>query len=302
MKILFHPDVNKHPGNSYENASRLNDFQDLPTTNIDRQSAIDAIDRLYSTNRLNIGRVFSMAKNSSRIAETQLSPESYDSILASVSLALQASRSGDFALTRPPGHHANRFISRGFCILNNIAIAVNQLIIENKKVAIIDIDGHHGNGTEDIFATNEKVFYTSLHQQGSYPNTKNRKSKQSPQIFSIALPEESGDDIFKLAAKEMLKRIVAFSPDIIAVSAGFDGHHTDPLLNLKFTEHAYHYFGQELAKLKIPSFAVLEGGYHGHLRACIEAFVDGFNGAPHNFQEQTTTSTPALLNRINIFP
>lgn len=302
MKLLFNPDVLKHPGNSSESADRLDGLTDIPPTSVERDVAEKAIRDLYHNNRLNIRKILAMCKNNSRIAETQLSKGSYDAIIASVSLAIQAMRSSDFALTRPPGHHASLYTSQGFCLINNLAVAVNQLILEGKKVCIIDIDGHHGNGTQDIFAGNEQILFCSFHQQGAFPSLKNKKSKKNEQnIVSISVPEQSGDDVFELVSKRMISKAKEFSPDYIAISAGFDGFKDDPLLSLNLTEHSYYDFGRALAEMGTPTFAVLEGGYHSKLKSCIDSLICGVNGEKFEFDTERTESPSAILNAVNIF-
>lgn len=302
MRILFNPDVLKHPGNSSESADRMDEFTDIPPTPVERDVAEKAISDLYHNNRLNIRKILAMCKNNSRIAETQLSKGSYDAIIASVSMAIQAMGSGDFALTRPPGHHASLYTPQGFCLINNLAVAVNQLALQGKKVCIIDIDGHHGNGTQDIFAGNEKVFFCSLYQQGSFPIAKNRKSKKNEEnICSFSVPEQSGDDVFELVSGRMIAKAKEFSPDYVAISAGFDGFKDDPLLSLNFTQHSYYSFGQALANMKLPIFAVLEGGYHSKLKSCIDSLICGINGEKFEFDTEKTQSSPEILNKINIF-
>lgn len=303
MKILFHPDALKHPGNSLESPERIEGFIGMRTTGVQKEVAEKAIDDLYDSNRLNTRKIFAMCRNKSFVAETQLSKESYDAIIASVSLAIQAMHSGDFALTRPPGHHANLHTVQGFCLINNLAVAVHQLMLQGKKVCIFDIDGHHGNGTQDIFSGNENVFICSIYQEGTFASPRNRKStkKNNRNIFSFPVPPGSGDDVFELVSRRMIMKAKEFSPDHIAVSAGFDGYKGDPLLSLNFTEHAYYRFGEAIAEIGKPTFAVLEGGYHNKLKPCIESFVCGMNREKFEFDSEQTQSSSQILDVIQAF-
>ena len=111
-----------------------------------------------------------------------------------------AAKRGDFAVTRPPGHHAKKEEAAGFCLFNNIAIASQNLIDEGKKVCIIDIDGHHGDGTESIFYLNSKLLYCSIHQEGAYPfnsgGAENTGMEEGKGLnINLVVPRKSGDDI-----------------------------------------------------------------------------------------------------------
>jgi len=292
----------EHPGNAQEGPSRMEGFNDVEVTEVDKEAAQKAINDLYNNNKLNIRKVMGMCKSKSRIAESQLSKGTLDAIIASVSLSLKAADSQDFAIARPPGHHANLYVPKGFCIINNIAVVVHKLVTQGHKVCIIDIDGHHGNGTQDIFIKNPNVLYCSLHQENSYPNTGGLKDKAvGEETVNYPIPPGSGDDIFEVVTERILKRTQEFSPDIIAVSAGFDGHKDDPLLDLNFTDHSYYFFGKSLANLNIPTFSVLEGGYHNKLRNCVDSFISGFNGEKYNFQDEKTDSPQLISAIINKF-
>jgi acetoin utilization deacetylase AcuC-like enzyme len=178
-----------------------------------------------------------------------------------------------FSLGRPPGHHASKGKIGGFCYFNNIAIAVKKLLLKNYKVAVLDIDGHHGNGTEEILKNEKNVIYVSLHQFPAYPGT-GKYSFENCYNFPIA-PFSSPKkymEKFDMA----LKIIKDFSPDIIGISCGFDAFEEDPLLQLSLTETDYFIIGKKIASMKKKIFLILEGGYNifkiGNLVYC---FISG---------------------------
>ncbi|MDC1138500.1 histone deacetylase family protein [Candidatus Pelagibacter sp.] len=174
-----------------------------------------------------------------------------------------------FCAVRPPGHHAEKNKAMGFCIYNNIAVGANYLIDKYKlnKVAIIDFDVHHGNGTQDIFNSNEKVLYISTHQFPYYPGsgTEQEKGKYN-NIFNIPLPAGTTSEEYLNAYEFVLKKIEEFKPEFILLSAGFDAHKDDPLAQFQLESKDFYKITKrtlELSKLycngKVVS--ILEGGY-----------------------------------------
>ena len=174
-----------------------------------------------------------------------------------------------FCAVRPPGHHAERNKAMGFCIYNNVAVGAHYLLEKYKfnKVAIIDFDVHHGNGTQDIFYDNEKVLYISTHQYPYYPGTGAEKEKgKYNNIFNIPLPAGTTSEEYLNAYEFVLKKIKEFKPEFILLSAGFDAHKDDPLAQFQLTSKDFYNLTKRtlnLAKLycegKIVS--ILEGGY-----------------------------------------
>ena len=137
-----------------------------------------------------------------------------------------------FCNVRPPGHHCNQNKAAGFCILNNIAIGAKYLLKKYKynKIAIIDFDVHHGNGTQDIFYENENVLFISTHQYPYYPGTGSEKEKgKFNNIFNIPLPAGTNSEEYLNAFEFALKRLKEFKPEFVLISAGFDSHTNDPL-------------------------------------------------------------------------
>jgi acetoin utilization deacetylase AcuC-like enzyme len=176
-----------------------------------------------------------------------------------------------FSLMRPPGHHATQDHAMGFCYFNNIAITVFDAL-ENgaERVAIWDFDGHHGNGTEAIVAHNELIRFASIHQFPAYPGT-GAKSFANIDNYPVA-PFTPRDEIVKIA-KQSLEKLVAFKPNLLLVSAGFDAYARDPLLQMTLEREDFATFGEWLSKVDIPVAVALEGGYSDDLPELIDAFL-----------------------------
>jgi len=176
--------------------------------------------------------------------------------------AILAADVGGFSIMRPPGHHAGRngaalgAYTRGFCYFNNIAIAVRHL---DRPTLILDIDGHHGNGTQEIFQGGEKVFYVSLHRHPHYPGT---GYNSGANCLNFPLWADSGDEVYLKTLDEALSKVDIDRIEVVAVSAGFDTHAGD-LASLGLTKKGYKEIGKKIANLKRPTFFVLEGGYSG---------------------------------------
>ena len=174
-----------------------------------------------------------------------------------------------FCAVRPPGHHAEKNKAMGFCIYNNVAVGANYLINKYKlnKVAIIDFDVHHGNGTQDIFHDNEKVLYISTHQFPFYPGSGTEKEKgKYNNIFNIPLPAGTTSEEYLNAYEFVLKKIEEFKPEFILLSAGFDAHKDDPLAQFQLESNDFYEITKrtlELSKLHCSGkvVSILEGGY-----------------------------------------
>lgn len=177
-----------------------------------------------------------------------------------------------FSLMRPPGHHATRNNLGGFCYFNNIAIASLKVKDNAGKIAIIDFDCHHGNGTEDIFLGKKDFLYLSLHQSPLYPGTGLRSREN---CINYPLSANTSPEKYLFVLEEGLKRVKQFKPDVIAVSAGFDTYKLDPITNFSLEKETYKEIGRMLAGLDKPLFAVLEGGYSDNLAECIYQFLIG---------------------------
>lgn len=178
-----------------------------------------------------------------------------------------------FSLMRPPGHHAARNNLGGFCYFNNIAIAVERAKKEVDKIAIVDLDCHHGNGTQDIFLGKKDIIYISLHQSPLYPGT---GLKSESNCFNHPLAAYTEPLPYLNTLKKALDNVVKFNPELIAVSMGFDTYKLGPIASLSLEKDTYKYIGKLLSDLGKPLFAVLEGGYNCQdLPECIEQFLIG---------------------------
>lgn len=277
MKVLFNRIFLEHNVDSpFEGKYRLEGFAGVEDTVEDGEKYLSLV---HSPEYIDTIR--QACENERVIAEISLNPLSYKAACQAVGLAVKASGSGDFAVIRPPGHHAHRNKASGFCLFNNVAIAAQTLVNEGKKVFILDIDGHHGDGTQSIFYDCKQVFFCSIHQQNTYPFTGTfmeiGKGEGIGTTLNIPIPEKSGEKEFLKVIDKAIVAAQNFKPDVIAVSAGFDGYRKDRLLGLNFTLHAYYECGYKLRKAFKNVFAVLEGGYHPDLKECVEMFVEGVN-------------------------
>ncbi len=182
-----------------------------------------------------------------------------------------------FCAVRPPGHHAEKNKAMGFCIYNNVAVGANYLLkkYKYKKIAIVDFDVHHGNGTQNIFFENKNVLYISTHQYPFYPGTGgyNEKGKYN-NIFNLPLPAGTNSREYLDAYEHVLKKIDSFKPEFILLSAGFDAHKDDPLAQLKLNSDDYYQitkrtlsYAKKICEGRVVS--ILEGGYD--LNALVES-------------------------------
>jgi acetoin utilization deacetylase AcuC-like enzyme len=201
---------------------------------------------------------------------------------ASVAAALDAlkiARDGEnvFSLMRPPGHHATREQSMGFCYLNNIAISVLEAVAAGtNRVAVFDFDVHHGNGTEDILLNREGVAFFSIHQFPAYPGT--GAANVGKNCFNYPVAPETPRETYRATLARALADLKNFQPEIIAVSAGFDAYVRDPLAQGTLLAEDFYRLGQELRALKIPFFSLLEGGYSRDLPELIFSYLKGVEG------------------------
>ncbi|MFA6391263.1 MAG: histone deacetylase [Patescibacteria group bacterium] len=177
------------------------------------------------------------------------------------------------SLMRPPGHHAGKDFNGGFCYFNNIAIAVAKNLKNMKKVAILDIDCHHGNGTEDIFFRNTKVIYVSLHQAHLYTDT-GLSSKFN--CYNYPMEPKTSEEVYLQNLDIAIRNIYDFTPELLAVSLGFDTYKNDPLGEIKLEIESYKKIGQKIKALKLTTFIVLEGGYNtADMPMCLQSFLEG---------------------------
>jgi acetoin utilization deacetylase AcuC-like enzyme len=208
--------------------------------------------------------------------DTVVSPGSKDatkdavgSIIAAIDGVENKEFKNAFCAVRPPGHHAEKEKAMGFCIYNNVAVGANYLIekYKYKKIAIIDFDVHHGNGTQNIFYNNEKVLYISTHQYPYYPGSGSEKEKGNfDNILNIPLEAGTTANEYLNAYELVLKKLKEFKPEFLLFSAGFDAHIDDPLAQLKLRSEDFYTLTKRTLEIS-KSFcngnvvSILEGGY-----------------------------------------
>lgn len=200
----------------------------------------------------------------------------YEYARLSAGAAILAAKINGFSLMRPPGHHAGRYgaalgaYTKGFCYINNLAVAVKCL---DKPTLIVDIDGHHGNGTQEIFYGDPRVIFISLHRYPHYPGT---GAYSEANCLNFPLPADCGEAVYLRTLEEALRKVDMQKIEVVAVSAGFDAFAGD-LASLGLREESYEKIGKILAALNKPTFFVLEGGYVGeNIGKGIDALLKGF--------------------------
>ena len=174
-----------------------------------------------------------------------------------------------FCAVRPPGHHAEKEKAMGFCIFNNVAVGANYLIEKYKynKIAIIDFDVHHGNGTQNIFYNNEKVLFISTHQYPYYPGSGSHKEKgKFNNVLNIPLEAGTSAEKYLNAYENVLNKVREFKPEFLLFSAGFDAHIDDPLAQLQLNSEDFYKITKRTLEISKPFcngnvVSILEGGY-----------------------------------------
>lgn len=250
-----------------------------------REQLINVHDETY------VDWIFSIAPKHDFIgidADTWMNPYSLKAALRAagsvpfaVDLIMKGEAEAAFCNVRPPGHHAERDKAMGFCFFNNVAIGVRHAVLQHKlkRIAIVDFDVHHGNGTQDIFQNDKNVLYCSSFEHPFYPGYEPEMDNEH--ILSVPLEAGTKGELFRDKVQSAwFDKIAAFQPDFIFFSAGFDAHADDPLADLGLTEHDYVWLTTQIAKIaKVHCdgriVSVLEGGYNlKALAQCAPAHVN----------------------------
>ncbi|HET6588288.1 MAG TPA: histone deacetylase family protein [Oleiagrimonas sp.] len=300
LRLYTHPACLEHdPGAGHpESPARLRAV--LEELDQDRFAALDRIEAPRAT-REQLGRVHAPA-HIERILDaapsdgllrldedTLMSPGSIEAALraagaavAAVDDVMRGTATRAFCAVRPPGHHATRDRAMGFCLFNNVAVAAAHALAVHrlKRVAIVDFDVHHGNGTQDIFAAEPRVMYVSSHQMPLYPDSGAADETGCGNVVNAPLPPHTGSADFRGVWHDMLlPRLHAFRPQLLLVSAGFDADRRDPLADMELDVNDYAWISQHLVDLARAHaggriVSCLEGGYDlAALRAGVAAHV-----------------------------
>ncbi len=308
--VYTHPDCllkdngPNHPEKKERLQAILKSIQDISCIDIEIKDAplavVNDICLVHPVTHIN--NIFSLIPSSGLVgmekepyADTFLCPNSKNAILRSCGAGIEAANrliidneKRIFCAVRPPGHHAETVRANGFCFVNNVAVAARYLQnkFKIKKIAIIDFDVHHGNGTQEIFYQDKTVVYGSVHEHPLFPGTGSEQEIGTGNIFNAPIVAgTNGKDFINIFEKKILLNIDKFKPEIILISAGFDAHKRDPLANINLESVNYNHITKMITEIanmhsqgRVISF--LEGGYD--LSALSESIKEHFLGLSEN--------------------
>jgi acetoin utilization deacetylase AcuC-like enzyme len=280
MEFVSHPDMARlHPtGDHPESQERLRVLLDSFEFRETRPAREEEVLRCHDREHVDLIR--RIDRPAMIGLDTVASVTTYEAAMLAAGATIEATRSEGFALVRPPGHHATSDEAMGFCIFNNVAIGARsaQADLGVERIAILDWDVHHGNGTEAIFRNDPGVLYVSLHQWPFYPGT-GGPDDQGETLVNVPLPAGSTDEDYLRAWDDHVEPAVRrFDPELLLVSAGFDAHEEDPIAEMLVTEAGFRELGRRSVTLAPRVAAVLEGGYNVEtLPGLVAAAVEGFS-------------------------
>ncbi|MCW1918824.1 histone deacetylase family protein [Rhodobacter sp. KR11] len=277
MTLLFtHPDANRHrtPPGHPEQVARIAAVETAlaPLGLTRRESPLAGQDLLRLCHpQSHIDRIRQAEPATGTVQldpDTWMSPGSHDAAARAVGgacAAVDAVLTGTpsaFVLARPPGHHAETATPMGFCLFGTVAIAAKHALNTVAKVAVVDFDVHHGNGTQDLLWNESRVLFITSQQMPLWPGTGDPSDRGAHgQIVNLPLPPGSGGAEMRAAYAPALERLKTFAPDLLIISAGFDAHRADPLAQLQWETEDYAWLTRQLCALCPRVVSVLEGGY-----------------------------------------
>ncbi|MEM0000105.1 MAG: histone deacetylase family protein [Desulfurococcaceae archaeon] len=285
------------------------EFSDVSGEQVDFKEGFRIACRVHAKDY--VERLITLSRSASATIDedTYITKDSLKLALATLYLAYRYASDEDavFMISRPPGHHAGKrgkalgAPTQGFCLMNNAVAAVEGFKDRGfSKIAVLDFDAHHGNGTMELLYK-ERILQVDFHQDPStlYPHTGYPEELGEGEGYgfklNIVLPPAGGDDLFMSILPMVSDLFEKYSPDALVVSAGFDAFEDDGLADLRLTETSFYSLGRLIRRLKAPTLIVLEGGYGAGLQRGIVAFVHGLRGIEQTYEHHT--STPPSLYR-----